>query len=197
MKPEEINSLMAKEGNIIGEIFHLNKDYIYRKQGLEGVRKVELKVKELTKTDFNFDKIGRFSWIPLKLCIISVLVAKEEFNLTDDDIFQMGAATAKVSFILRLVSYLNQAEEVLKRAPSYWKRYYDFGSMEIIEFDRDKKNIIVRLNDFSFHPIWCLYTAGYFLTVVNFFVKGKNMKIKETSCSHKGSNYEEYLTTWQ
>jgi hypothetical protein len=193
----EIKELMEKKGNIIGEIFHLNYDYIYRKEGLEGVKKVELEVKKLTGNNFDFKEIGRFSWQPLGLSVIVVLAAKKLFQWDDKDIFEMGASTAKVSFILRLVSYLNQPEEVLKRSPNYWKRYYDFGAMEIKEFDKEKKRIVVRLTDFSFHPVWCLYTAGYFLSVVSFFIKGKDMKIKETQCSHQGGLFEEYLIEWQ
>jgi hypothetical protein len=193
---ETVSLLMKKKGKVIGEIFHLNRDYIHDKEGNNGVKQVEDKVKELTGFEFSFENIFRYSWYPLGLSVVIVLVAKELFNWTEDDIFEMGASTAKVSFVLKLVSYLNKPKEVLERAPFYWKRYYDFGSLEITEFDKKNKQIKVNIKDFSFHPLWCLYTAGYFLTVLKFFIRGKDMKIKEIQCSHKKGSFEEYQINW-
>ncbi len=189
--------LKKKKGNVIGELLILNRDYIYEKEGSGGVKKVEDKIKELTGLDFKFNEINRFSWNPQWINVLIIVVCREIFKWTDDDIFEMGGSTAKVSFVLKSISYLNSLEEIVKKAPIHWKRFYDFGGIEIVEFSKNKKFSILRLSEFHYHSDLCLYTAGYFLSIFKFFVRGKDMKIQEINCSNKGGDFDDYKISWE
>ncbi len=190
------NKLKNFKGNVKGEVFRTHADYIKSKKGEKGVKQVEEKMAELG-VPVDFDTIKSFEWKNEGISVLVILVAKEIFNWTEEDVFEMGRFAPKFSFILKvLAQYLVSIEMLFKNAEKYWHKNYDFGKLENVSYDEKKKEIIIRERGIKTHPLACVYHAGYFKGLCEFTVKSKNVTVKETECMHKGRNYHEFIIKW-
>ncbi len=126
-----------------------------------------------------------------------VIVCKEIFNWTEEDIFEMGRYSPRASFFIKMMMrYIVSMESLFENANIYWKKHHDFGEIEPVEINKDKNYIIMRVKGFHTHPLLCIYHAGYFKGIIDFVVPNKNITVEETECSHKGASYDEYLIKW-
>lgn len=193
---EEVENLMKIEGNVRGEGLLTNIEYVRLRKGEEGVKAVEKKLEELGYPVVS-KKIQPLEWYPEALGVLVILVIKEVFNLTDKDIFEMGAFAPRISFVIKmLLKYFLSARKSFKESPKYWSANYDFGELEAHEFNEKKKYVVLRVKKFKFHPILCVYLAGYMLQFAKYVIKSKEVTIKETKCMLKGNLYHEYVIKW-
>ncbi len=188
---------MAKiKGNAKGDTLVLHVSHIRNKEGEKGLKKVEEKMKEIGYP-VEFDKINKFEWYPVFMADLLIIVPKEIFNWTDEDIFKMGYDAPKYSFILRLLLQHTLSIEKLFEATSYfWKKYFDFGELEPVEIK--KKHVILRMKGYEVHPIVCKqYYRGYFSRMIQLCLKNKEIETEETKCFFDGDPYHEYLIKWK
>jgi len=187
---------MKIEGNVRGEVFKFTFYYAKDKEGEEAPRLIEEKMNKLGYP-FKFSDLEPLRWYRESLSVLAILVAKELFSWTDKDIFNMGYEASKYSLLIKiLMRYFVSSERVFKEAPAYWKKHFDFGDLEPVEFSEKKKYTIMRVKGYKFHPLICLYHAGYFLRIANLTVRSKKIDVKETKCVFKGEDCNEYLITW-
>jgi hypothetical protein len=192
---ETADRLKNFPGKVKGEVFRTHADYIRQKEGEDGVRRVEEKMAELG-TPILFEEINPFEWISEGMSSLTIVVTKEVFNWTEDDVFEMGRFAPKFSFIIKvMIQYLVSIESLLKNAAKYWNKHFDFGSVEV-ESDTENKKAVVRERGFNTHPLVCLYHAGYFKGLCEFAIKSKNITVTETACTHKGAEYNEFSIKW-
>jgi hypothetical protein len=86
---------------------------------------------------------------PEAVSVLIVLLIKEVLNLDEKGIFEMGGAAMKLSPITKILTkFFLSFDAVLKRASEYWKEYFDFGELEIVDYDKEKKYAIVRLKGY-------------------------------------------------
>jgi hypothetical protein len=184
-------------GNVKGEVFRVHAEYIKYKEGEEGVRRVEEKMAELG-APIKFSEIKPFDWVNEGFSSLSLVTAKEIFNWSDEDIFEMGRFAPKFSFIIKImIQYLVSVEVLLKNAEKYWSKHFDFGSIETDFVVGEKRAVVRERNPAPIHPVTCTYHRGYFTGLCDFAVKGGAVTVKETSCVHKGDEYHEFLITWE
>ncbi len=189
--------LKSFNGNVNGEVFRTHADYIKYKEGEDGVKKVEEKLKEFGVT-VSFDDIKSFEWKKEGESVLVILVAHKIFNWTDKDVFEMGRFAPRFSFILKvLAQYLVSIESLFKNAEKYWHKNYDFGKLETVSYDKEKKEIIIREREIKTHPIGCIYHAGYFKGLCEFAIKSADITVEESACMHKGSDYHEFIIRWK
>jgi hypothetical protein len=194
---KEAERLMKIEGNIKGAALKTHALYIRKRIGKKGVKLIEEKLKELGYP-FEFEKIKPFDWYPEGLNVLILLVIKELFNFTDKDIFEMGNNTPKTSFLAKLfMKYFVSMDKILEEAPHYWRKYFDFGELEIKEYNKKEKYVVFRVKDYKFHPLKCIFHAGYFLRVAQFVLESKKISIKERKCFFKGDPFHEYEIKWK
>ena len=183
-------------GNVKGEVFRVHADYIRHKEGEEGVKRVEEKMSELGMPII-FSEIKSFEWYNEGLSSFTIVVAKEIFNWTEEDVFEMGRFAPKFSFIIKvMIQYLASIETILTNAAKYWDKHFDFGSIET-EFNVEEGRAVIRERGFKTHPLICIYHCGYFKGLCEFALKNQTITVKETSCMHEGAEYNEYLITWE
>ena len=188
--------ITSRPGKVRGEVYRTHAEYIKYKEGDGAIEKVEKKMKELG-VPIKFDKMKPFEWTNEGSSALAIIVAKEIFNWTEDDIYEMGRFSPKVSFFLKvIIQYFVSMDRVLKEASKYWKKHFDFGSLEVVDFNEKEKRILMRVSGFDTHPLICRYHAGYFHGVTEFAVKSEDIKVEETSCLYRGDDYHEYLITW-
>ena len=194
---EEAEKIVQIKGNVRGAIFQTHAIFIQRKRGEEGLRAVEKKTAELGYP-VNCKKIKVGGWYPESLSVLIILVAKDLFNWTEKDIFEMGYSAPKYSFISKtLMAYFLSLKRFLVEVPKYWKKHLDFGELRVVEFDEAKKYIILHEKSYKFHPIMCIYHAGYYQGITKYVVKSEKISIEETKCVFKGDPYHEYVIRWE
>ena len=197
MVKEEIEKIAQIKGNVRGAIFQTNATFIQKKRGEEGLRTVEKKMDELGYP-VNFKEIKVGWWYPEFLSVLTILVAKDLFNWTEKDIFEMGNSAPKYSFISKtLITYFLSFKRFMAEVPKYWKKHFDFGKLEVAKFDEAKKYIILREKGYRFHPLICLYHAGYYQGVTKYVIKSEKISVEETKCVFKGDPYHEYVIRWK
>lgn len=194
---EGIEKIAQIKGNVRGAVFQTHATFIQRKRGKEGLRTVEEKMAELGHP-ISFKKIKVGGWYPEFLSCLIILVARSLFNWTEKDIFEMGSSAPKYSFITRtLMTYFFPLKRFLAEVPKYWRKHFDFGELEVVEFDEVKKYIILRERDYNFHPLMCIYHAGYYQGITQYVIKSEKISIKEIKCVFKGDLYHEYVIRWE
>ncbi len=194
---EVADELMDFPGKTKGESVRTHAEYIKHKEGEEGLKRLEERMAELG-APIKYKEINPFEWVKEGLCSLTVIVAKEVFNWTDEDVFEMGSAAPKMSFIIRILArHFISPEKIFKEAEKIWKKHYDFGSFNILEVNEDKKRICFNIEGFKAHPLICLYREGYFKAVAQFTIKSSEISIEEVKCVHEGDDFHEYLITWK
>lgn len=190
-----VNNLKTFKGNVKGEAVIADIKYIKFKEGEEGLKKVEEKMKELG-VSINLDDIKPFSWISEGISAIIIIVAKEIFNWTEKDVFEMGKTAPKISFIVKLmIRHFFSFEMLIQNINKYWQKHYDFGSLNP-ELPLEENKITLKEEGYNLHPLLCIYHAGYYQAICEFALKDKNITIKETACVHRGEDYNEYTIEW-
>ena len=189
------DELMTVKGKVRGEKFRTHAIYIKQREGEEGLQAVEKEMEKIGHP-FKFADIRSLDWYSVGLSPIVILIAKDLFQWTNKDIFDMGYSAAKHSFLLKMIlKWVISVQKVTKEAPSYWRKNYDFGDIEAIDVDEKNKRVVCRISGFKLHPIMCPYLQGYILKMLQYVIEG-DIKIEETKCVHKGEGCEEYLVTW-
>ena len=196
MNPD-LKEIIQTEGNTRGAIFQSHADFIQDKKGEEGLRAVEEKMAELGYP-VNFKKIKPGEWYPEALSVLIMLTVKDLFGWTDKDIFEMGSFAPRNTFVSRvLMRYFVSMKRFMLEVPKYWKKHLDIGELEVVEFDEEKKYIILREKGFKFHPILCIYHAGYYRGITKYMVKSQEISAEETRCVFRGDPFNEYLIKWK
>lgn len=194
---KEADELMKIKGNVRGAILYSHFQYIKLKKKEEGVKAVEKKLAELNYP-LKFNEIKILDWYPEGLSHLILLVSKEIFNWNDSEIFEMGRTAPQYSLVVKvLMKYFLSIEEVFRQAPRSWKKHVDKGELETYEFNGKKQYVILRLKDYKFHPIGCIYKKGYFTRLAEYILPNKKIIVKETKCVHKGDSFCEFLVKWK
>ncbi len=195
---QEAELLMSKPGSVKGEVFRTHAIYIKYREGEEGLKKLEEKMKEIG-FPLVFSEIKPGNWYQEALSALVVLTAKNIFNWTEEDVYKMGSSAPKHSFIVKIfVKHFVSIKEIFARAEQYWEKHYNFGSFEKVEFNEDKKYIIVRIKGYEFHPIiYNVYFRGYFNAIAKLSVKSNNVKTDLIKNVLDGDDYNEYKISWE
>lgn len=187
--------LLKINGKTRGENLKLDGEFILKRKGEEGLDLLE---KEMTRLGFpiKYRQIKTGEWYPIGAEILSFLTIKKLFAYDDEKITEMGAGAAKFSLFLRLfMKYFVSLNKVAKEAPRIWREYYDIGDLKIETVNEEKKEIVLRLENFNTHPVYCQNLKGYFSRVVQMVVKSP-VFCQEVKCLFKGDDYHQYVLSW-
>ncbi len=194
---EEIQKLMGIQGNARGALLQAHAIFIQKKNGEAGLKLVEENMAELGYP-VNFKKFRAGEWYPESLSALIILTAKDLFNWTEKDIFEMGSSSPKYNFIAKiLMKYFVSLEKFMTEVPKYWNKHLDCGKLEVAQFDEEKKYIVLREQDFRIHPIICVYHAGYYQGITEYVIKSEKISVEETKCIFRGDPYHEYVIRWE
>lgn len=195
---EEVKKMLQKKGEVRGAAFQSIGDFILKKKSQAGLAKVEAQMKEWG-VDFHCSKISPMAWYPIGWGALFVLATQEVFDWTEQDIREMGANGPKASVVVKLMFKLfSNMKQLAKQIPSFWRKNYTVGEVEVVSLDEEKKEMIVRFRDSSFHPSLCRYIEGFAETTLQFSrPKSSVVSVKENKCSFRDNvPYEEYIVRW-
>ena len=188
-------NLMKLEGEARGTHFVNDSQYILAKEGEQGLKRVEEELKGLG-FPIEYKKVKNTDFYPIGLRAISLLVIKKVFNWEDEGIKNLCSFATKVSMIIRLyLKFFYSIEKMTEIAPKLWKDYFTVGSLRVIEYDKQRKRVVLRVEDFILHSIYCRCLEGFFEDIVKMVVGVKSVNCKETKCSAE-ENSHEFVVTW-
>jgi len=193
---DELKRLMKLPGDVRGVVFKTDFDYVRGLRGEEGVGQLSEAFRAVGQP-LDYDQIVSMDFYPIGLRIISLLLIKKLFTLTDGDIKKIGIAAPKLSLIIKLFTkYFPSITLTASQAPTMWLKHYRAGNLVVREISEKDKRIVLRLENLTLNPIFCKYLEGYFLTVVHMVV-GSATTSSEIACPFRGDLAHEYLLTWQ
>ncbi len=187
--------LLVEKGHVKAEVLLNYAHYIERKEGKEGLKRVEDRMAELGAS-VSLGGSRNVQWMRVGINSLLLLVCKEQFQWTEKDIRDMGYVTSKISFITRmLVRFFVSREKVLKEANRHWRKYFDFGSLEAV--DHGDNYAVIEIKGYKGHPLNCHLFAGYIHGISELISKdNKNITVEEIKCIHKGDDGHRFKTTW-
>ena len=76
-----------------------------------------------------------------------------------------------------------------------YKKYFTTGSLKIVEYDKERKYIVGRIENLRTYPTHCQYLMGYFSSLIEMVTK-KVVVCEEIKCIYSGDKYHEFLVKW-
>lgn len=193
---EKVKELLSLPGKVKGTIILTNVEYLRRKGGQEKVEELKKRLKELG-VPVELEKMKHQEMYPEPISVIVILLIKDILGLDEKGIFEMGQSALKLSPIVKILTkFFLSFDIVLQKAPDYWKEYFDFGSLEVAEYNKEKNYAVVKLFGYKFHPDICIYHAGYFSQVAKIATEAKEVKIEERKCAWRGDPCDEFYISW-
>jgi len=196
----EIKEIMKITGKIRGISLKGEIKYILDKKKEEGVRAFE---KETEKLGYliEYKKIKETEWYPVGLRMVSISAMFSVFNWGRAELAEIAESLPKISFIMKFfMKYFTSKEKILRKAATkIWKRYYNVGSLEAVDFKETKKDgyAILRIKNFKLHPLYCFFLGHFFIGVIKLAdPRIRETTVEEIKCMFRGDKFHEYLIKW-
>lgn len=195
---EEVNRIMKKSGNVRGDILRDHFLYIKEKEGDSGVQKMESLLEECGYS-LKFSEIKEMDWYKDAFCGLFLYLLNKFFGWNEDEFFRMGERVTKYSFIATriLLRYFISMDVLLREAPKIWKKHVDFGNLEVVDYDKEKKHVFIKITDYDIHPFTCSYQRGYYKGLFGYVLKEKNITVEEEKCIYHGDPFHLYKISWK
>jgi len=196
---EVAEKLMALKEEARGMNLKNDAQFILKYKGKEGLEAVE---KELAAVGvpIKYSEIKSFAFYPVGLRALSLLAIKKAFDWQDDKIKEVCSFATYITLIAKLTRALFYSPESLgkisEQAPTIWREYFSGGELTIPEYDLEKKYCVIRIKDFSGHPVFCHCLEGYFEKLTKTVTGAKEAHCEERKCAYKGDEYHELFVTW-
>lgn len=192
---EELKQLQKIKGEIRGVIIKGDGDFVLKEKGREGLRLLEEKM-AFYGYPIQYDKIKIMAFYPLVIDAVNLVLIKRLFKFDEKKMNELGRFLSRSSLVLRIfMKYFVSLDMVAKKAPLIWRKNYSVGELEVAGLNKEKRELIVRIKNFSPHHYYCLVVPGYLSSVVEMIVR-KKVRCKERKCIFRGDPYNEFLLCW-
>lgn len=192
---KQLDKLASIEGKVRGIGLRDGLVFIQKEEGEEGLRKIEEAMEDLGHP-VSLESVNMTKFYSLRVVVILFVAAQEIFNWEDEKFNEMGEFSSTTSSIIRIfMKYLVSLERVVEKAQSMWNTYFSIGEIEIIEFDKEGKKIVMHLKKFNLHPLHCQYLKGYLSKMFGIILK-TSAYVEETKCVHQGDDFHEFVLGW-
>ncbi len=192
---EETKKLEEAKGQVRGMGMKAHADFIYEKEGPEGLERLERAMAE-AGYPVQYKEIKAMDFYPLRMELATLITIKKLFRYPDEKFREIGKFGVKFSLLIKLfMKYFISLEKLTKEADNLWEKGGDLGHLKIVMRDKEKNIIVLRVEDFSAHPLYCQIFSGYFSKAIQMIV-GKEATCEETKCVFRGDNCHEFLLKW-
>lgn len=196
MTREKAKQLMSIPGEARGVTLKVDWEFILKKEGKDGLKKLEDKMAELGYP-LRYEDIKTMDFYPLGLDALSMTAIRDVFNYDKQKFIEIGETAPKLSIFLKVfLKYFVSPKQAIGEVAQMWRRHYDIGDLNVVEFNENKHYAIIRLENFKLHKIHCYSLQGYFSKILEMIVKAK-VSAEERKCAFEGDNYHEYFLKWQ
>lgn len=192
---EELEELMKIEGEFMGLVMKNTADFVVQEKGEEGLKKLEETMKGFGYP-IKYRKVRSMNPYPINLYAVTLVAVQRLFNWDDKKFQELGTFQFKAPITIRLfMRYFIPLEKMLKIAQDAWGKFYLVGNIKMTELDREKKQLIARIENFYPHRLHCQTFIGNIPAMIQIMI-GKKTTCEETKCTHKGDAYHEFLLKW-
>ena len=192
---EELGDLMRIEGKVKGDGMKSWAEFIVKEEGEEGLKKLEDTITTLGYP-IKYREIKAMLFYPVGLEAATLVAIKRLFHYDDSKFQEMGKFGVKFSIIVRIfMKYFVAPEKLLKKASAMWGRGTTIGNLVVAEYNKEKKYLILRLENHKVHPIHCQVFKGSIHNALQMILKSE-VTCQETKCPFRGDNYHEFLLKW-
>lgn len=192
---EKIEELKKIKGEVKGVALQENMDFVLKKEGAEGLKRLEEEMDELD-CPVKREEIKAMKFYPLWWDGVLLLLIEKLFGYGPEEFEEMGKFEPKTSFIIRIfMKYFVSIDRASKEVPRLWSQTFTVGDIEVAEYDEEKREGIIRLKNYKLVPIQCDILRGYFSSILQLMV-GKEVSCEETKCPFRGDEYHEFLLHW-
>ncbi len=187
--------------NIEGEArgADLKNDWLYVKEkyGEEALKKVEERMAELGYP-LKYDEISEMDFYPIGFDALSMLVIKEIFDFSEEDIMEMGENAIRFSIFLKIIlRYLPSLKLFAKEANEIWGKHYTVGELEIENDGIERGEMVIKVKDFEIDPVYCPVLKAYFIELLKMMTAKKEIKVKEEKCVFRGDDICQFVLNWE
>src|SRR6056297_1934572 len=194
---EEIKKINKLEGKTKGIEIKNNFKCIESLEGKKARKKVEKKLDDLGVLP-DYKNYKDFNWYSVKKDVITLLVAEEVLGWKGEELKEHGRCLVKLSFLQKIfVKYFVSLEKMLSGIKKIWKRYFNFGEIELKEINKKEKMVRIQIKDFDLHPIYCKVVLGYFEKSLAFVLDTKEIEGMETKCTFRGDKLHEFIVKYE
>jgi len=194
LSKDEIDRIMRIDCLSRGSTFQTDQSYVLRHYGEAGLEKVN-QILAGWGHPIDYKAMKSMQWYPTGLRILSLMALKEAFNLTLDQIKQVGMEASPHSFVVRLlINLFISIEMMLKACAVFYSRSSSKGKFEVVSIDSEKKISITALKGNDIDPLACKFYEGYIMGLGT--IIGKKIVCTETKCTFRGDPYHEFTITW-
>ena len=193
----EFLDIIKLEGHVRGSTLNTDAAFVKSREGKGGVYRIEECFRSLGYP-IEYKRIQDMGWYPLCMRVLSLRMIQDVLKLKDDEMVSMGDTAPKFSFIVKVyMKFTNLREHAFSAIPEYWSMHYTVGKMWVGELNEDAGYLLVRLENFNVHPIFCRYLEGYFRRLLQFSFVSHAVRSRETRCSFADAPYHEYQIAWK
>ena len=191
---EKLKELMKIEGGVRGESIQADLEFIRNEVGEEGLEKLERELKKLG-SPIDYKNIRALDFYPLGWQAIMMVCTEKLFGFDEEKFWKWGRFLEKSLLVRLFVRHFVSIERAAKEAPRMWRHNLTVGDLKVIGLDKEKKNLILRLENFTILPYYCHALRGYFSSVVQMVIGGEVL-CEERKCVFRGDEYHEFVLRW-
>jgi len=193
---KEIQEIKKHPGEMFGFSLAEDLDFILKKEGEEGLKKVEQTMEEVG-FPLKRKEIKRYQPYPLSLNLMILIVARYVFHWEDKIFREMGRTNAQLSMMAKLMmKYFVSMERTLQEIDRYWNKYYTVGRLRAEEVNVKDRYLILFLRGFPGHPLFCRTLEGYMWQTASYTLPKETLKIEEIECPFSGGEIHKFKLTW-
>ncbi|MDA3803074.1 MAG: hypothetical protein PF488_04275 [Patescibacteria group bacterium] len=129
IEKKELKKLLKIKGVVRGSVLKTDLQYVLDKKGEEGIKKIKREIKKIVP-DFDYNEVKNTDWYPIGWRALSLLIIIETFNWDEEEVFRMGQAAPKNSFIAKtILRFFVSLKKTVEEIPKYWRKHYSVGKM--------------------------------------------------------------------
>jgi len=196
--PKRIKELLTIRGGARGIHFKIDKEYVLKKKGKQGLQQLEKYLAEHS-CPIDYASISGLNFYPAGLRAISLLAIKGAFGWGDEEIKNLCSYAVGASLIVKIyMKFFYSIPKMLEKAPDIWHDYFNYGKLSVGEYDLDQKYINLKLEDFALDSVYCVCLTSFLETVAKLTI-GSDYQVEclETKCLSRNDNYHNFLLSWK
>ena len=169
--------------------------YVEEKKGKIGLEEFLNEVKErsiTTKTDFDEKE-----WVDYDVVIKLFETIEDIFGSDLKKIPRSREIGRHITSSLGHLEYLTMAQgfkELIEKAENNWDKVYNFGSIELSEWDEEDGEASIKYHGFPANKHVCNYFQGSLQKDLEML--GLDGEIEHTACPVEGEDHIEFRLTW-
>jgi len=197
---DQLEEIKKVEGEIRGLALKNYGSYISRKEGSDGLEKIEKTMEEIG-CEMPYKNLNSLAFYPLWWSAATFFILRNHFEYGEEEFYEMGKSCFRFPNIMRIwARFLISIEKAASSADKMYEMYFTVGEITVPDYSVEEKYVVMRLKDFPTYPIdkpqlYCCFLAGYYSSIIK-AITGKDTKGEERKCAYSDAGYHEFLLTW-